>query len=111
MEFGFSVGFASPIFSTSGFGASASLAVRMPCVIWESSASEMTSAKNSGGGGDWAGRPTNVTSTHATTAVCPIADMVQPAFIGQEPCSTSVTSATRRKPAAESRPITRITVP
>ena len=101
----------SAIFSTSGFGASAFGAVVMPLVICEKSASEMMSVDRNSGGGVFSGRVANVIRPHASTPACKTADMVHPAFIGQEPCSTSVTSATRRKPAAESRPITRITVP
>ena len=108
---GFSTGLSSPIFSTSGFGASAFGAVRTPCVICEKSAAEMMSVDRNSGGGVFSGRVANVIRPHASTPACKTADMVHPAFIGQEPCSTSVTSATRRKPAAESRPITRITVP
>ena len=57
----------------------------------------------------------NDTMAHSSTAACALADMVRPVFMAigadQDPCSTSVTSATRWKPAADSLPMTRITVP
>src|SRR5205085_7021456 len=76
-----STGLASATFSTSGFGASAFGAVRMPCVICEKSASEMMSVVMNSGGVALSGLVANVTRPHASTAPCKAADMVHPAFM------------------------------
>ena len=85
----------------------------MPCVICEKSVAEMMSVGMNSGGGALSGLAgeRRRAPTPARRACSDRRYGPSGLHRAQEPCSTSVTSATRRKPAAESRPITRITVP
>ena len=115
MAAGFSGVLFSAIFSTSGFAVSLLGAFRAPARNCENSVEEMRSTGIDSAGGAFRAFGANDTKAHSSTAACKLADMVRPVFMAigpdQDPCSTSVTSATRWKPAAESRPMTRITVP
>src|ERR1041385_3125119 len=81
LAFASSIGFASAIFSTSGFGVSAFGAVLMPLVICEKSVAEMMSTGSESGGVALSGLAAIEISPHASSAACPTADMVHPAFI------------------------------
>ena len=95
-------------------------AVFEPAVNWDSSLAEMMSTATESTDDFSSGFAANEIKPAPRTRACTIADIAQSLLIPrnkippspiQGPCSTSVTRATLRNPAEDSRPITRITVP
>ncbi len=84
-----------------GLGVSAFFAFVSPDVIAENVVAEMMSTGNDSVGSVFSGVAENEMMPHARKAAWPTADMVRPLFISgtcaYDPCSTSVTSATRRE--------------